>query len=556
MYFARKKIKWKLDGTDMTELPKFKLLNEDIEWVKSHKYLGLTVDAPNLTWNKHIEEVSRSANQRLNMMRAVAGTSWGVDRDTLINFYTVYIRPKITYGITAIASTSTTTLGILEKIQNTALRISLGARNTSPIVSLQAEANVPPLSLHIKEICSKYYYKLRTLPEDHPTSAVLEDNTIRDKTWSKLNKKPFIKRSKDILHFWQLPNNILVKTKIYPSTPPWKEQLISLQEQMTDPITKETSKEEKLAITQNMIHSKYNEYLKIYTDGSIKEDSAAAAMWIPDFDHQENWKLDHGDSRSIMAVELTAINMALLWVNMHSVILQTKKIVILTDSKAGIAALKKYDPRHHKCLIDQIKNKAQMLTNEDFDITIQWLCSHVGTPGNEKADQLANEGHAKETTNFHLEISEINRKVRKTMTKTWHQQYDSKRDECHLGHIKKSISHWPWATVKNSRKLETTLVRLRIGHAGLNEYLTRFKMKTDANCPTCQVPEDVKHFLLECSQYTAQRDMLKRDLTSLNVNNMNVCNILGGGTFPEATQYKIISATCKYILATGKLDTL
>ena len=44
MYFARKKIKWKLEGTDMTELPNFKLLDEDIEWVKTHKYLCLTVD--------------------------------------------------------------------------------------------------------------------------------------------------------------------------------------------------------------------------------------------------------------------------------------------------------------------------------------------------------------------------------------------------------------------------------------------------------------------------------------------------------------------------------
>lgn len=554
MYFARKKIKWKLEGTDMTELPHFKLLNEDIEWVKSHKYLGLTVDAPNLTWNKHIEEVCRSANQRLNMMRAVAGTSWGVDREILLNFYTIYIRPKLTYGITAIASTSTTTLGILEKLQNTALRISLGARNTTPILSLQAEANIPPLNLHIKELCSKYYFKLKTLPDEHPTTAVLEDETIRDKIWSKLNKKPFIKRSTEILHFWQLPNNILVKTRPYPSAPPWKEPKLSLHEEMPTTVTKDTSNEEKLVITQEMIYNKYNEHVKIYTDGSIMEESAAAALWIPDFDHQESWKMDYGEARSIMAVELTAINMALLWVNIHSVILQTKKIVILTDSRAGIAALKKYAPRHHKCLLDQIKNKSQMLTSEEFDITIQWLPSHVGTPGNEQVDQLAKAAHAKDHTNFHLEISEINRKIRKTTEKAWHQLYEAKRNTLHLGSIKKSISHWPWAVIKRSRKLETTLARLRMGHVGLNDYLARFKMKDDPNCTTCQVPEDAQHYLLECRQYNAQRNTLRRDLAVLNVNNMNLCNILGGGSFPEATQNSILSATCNYILATEKLD--
>ena len=110
--------------------------------------------------------------------------------------------------------------------------------------------------------------------------------------------------------------------------------------------------------------------------------------------------------------------------------------------------------------------------------------------------------------------------------------------------------------IKKSRKLESILAKLRMGHIGLNEYLTRFKMKTDPNCTTCQVPEDVHHYLLECNQFNAPRTTLKRDLAALNIHNLNLCNILGGGTFPEATQHSIISATCKYILATGKLDIL
>ena len=74
----------------MTELPTFRIGNEDLEWVKTHKYLGLTVDAPNLTWTPHINEIDRIVNQRLNMMRAVSGTSWGVDRETLKLLYSLY----------------------------------------------------------------------------------------------------------------------------------------------------------------------------------------------------------------------------------------------------------------------------------------------------------------------------------------------------------------------------------------------------------------------------------------------------------------------------------
>ena len=556
MYFSRKKIKWKLDGVDMTELPTLRLRNEDIEWVKTHKYLGLTVDAPNLTWKEHINEVTRTTNQRLNMMRAVAGTAWGIDREMLLNFYTAYIRPKLTYGATVIASVSETRLAQLERLQNTALRISLGARKTTPIPSLQIKENIPSMALCMKELCCKYHFKLRTLPNDHPTTKIVDDEDIRDKIWSKVNKKPFTKRTNETLHYWQLPNDIQVQARPYPSAPPWKETKLTLKEEMIMPITKDTSTEEKLAITLETINQNYSEHLTIYTDGSIMGESAAAAMWIPDLQHQESWKMDHGESRSIMAVELAAINKALQWATLHSVILQIKKIAILTDSRAGISALKKYSPKNHSTIIDQIKTKVKMLNDEDFEITLQWLPSHVGTPGNEKVDQLAKEAHAKAITNFHLETSEINRKVRKTLTTQWQQTYNTQKDTLHIGPIKPTIADWPWAQIKKSRKLETILTRLRLGHVGLNQYLERFRQKDDPNCETCLVPEDVQHFMLECRQYIHQRNSLKRDLAPLNITNPNLCIILGGGPFPEDTQKKIIEATCKYITASGRIDQL
>ena len=523
--------------------------------MKTHKYLGLTVDAPNLTWKEHINDVTRIANQRLNMMRAVSGTSWGIDREMLLDFYMVYIRPKITYGATAIATTSETRLNQLEKIQNTALRISLGARKTTPITSLQIEANIPPLTLYIEELCCKYYFKLRTLPNEHPTSTIIDDEEVRDKNWSKLNKKPFIKRTNEILQYWQLPQDTYVKARPYPSAPPWKEPKISLIEDMTSPISKETSMEEKYAITQETINQKYSEHLTLYTDGSIMNESAAAAVWIPDLQHQESWKMDHGEARSIMAVELTAIDRALLWISLHSVILQEKKIVILTDSQSGITALKKYLPKNHSHLIDQIKNKVQMLNDEDFDITIQWIPSHVGTAGNEKVDQLAKDAHMKATTNFHLDLPEINRKIRKKTIAKWQQRYDAQRDTLHLGLIKKKIANWPWALVK-SRKLETTLAKLRMGHVGLNQYLARFNQRDDPNCNTCQVPENVHHYILECNQYNIQRNVLQRELATHNITNLDLCKTLGGGPYPEETQKRIIEAICRYLTATGRLDQL
>ena len=54
--------------------PTLKINNTDIEWVLTFKYLGVTFDAPTLTWAAHINDVCRDCVQRLNIMRALSGS--------------------------------------------------------------------------------------------------------------------------------------------------------------------------------------------------------------------------------------------------------------------------------------------------------------------------------------------------------------------------------------------------------------------------------------------------------------------------------------------------
>ena len=53
---------------------------------KNPKILGVTLD-PLYTFSPHVKEVVKSAQQRLKIMKALAGTSWGQDRDTLLLTY-------------------------------------------------------------------------------------------------------------------------------------------------------------------------------------------------------------------------------------------------------------------------------------------------------------------------------------------------------------------------------------------------------------------------------------------------------------------------------------
>ena len=168
-YKNQKYVLYKKRLHDKLEKPEnqLKINGEEIEWVKTTKYLGVTLDAPTLTWKNHYEEMVRAGVQRINIMRAISGTNWGANRELLLNFYKAYIRSKVTYGASAIASAADTRQKTLERIQNAALRVALGARKNSPATAMQVEANMPPLHDHLKTLSLQYYYRKKSQEEQN-----------------------------------------------------------------------------------------------------------------------------------------------------------------------------------------------------------------------------------------------------------------------------------------------------------------------------------------------------------------------------------------------------
>ena len=139
----------------------------DIESVTTYKYLGVTLDAPYLTWKPHITLLKSEAMKRVNIIRALTSTSWGADRDSLLKINEALCRGKIAYGCQALLTASETNLRTLETIQNSALRAALGAWKNTNTAALQTEANIPPLRLFIEQQGIKLYYKIKAQGPDH-----------------------------------------------------------------------------------------------------------------------------------------------------------------------------------------------------------------------------------------------------------------------------------------------------------------------------------------------------------------------------------------------------
>ena len=152
--------------------PSVTLSGGTVPYATSHKLLGLHFDGPRLTWASHIAHLRISCTKRLDVMKRLAGVSWGASRELLLTYYTSTIRAKLLYGCSIYGSAALTTLAKLDPIQNAALRISMGAMRSSPVVSLHAESGVPPLSVCRREGVCHSYHRLMSLPPSHPLTTL------------------------------------------------------------------------------------------------------------------------------------------------------------------------------------------------------------------------------------------------------------------------------------------------------------------------------------------------------------------------------------------------
>ena len=189
---------------------------------------------------------------------------------------------------------------------------------------------------------------------------------------------------------------------------------------------------------------------------------------------------------------------------------------------------------------------------------IQFIPAHKGIPGNELVYELAKSGHALyDVTEAPLPRQDKLRLAQLKLSQIWDFQWKSSIASSgkgrHLSLIKAVPSEWSWA-YHPDRKIETSLARLRIGHAGLNFHLFRINASPSPSCP-CGQTETIEHFFFQCPLYAQARTILYDSLVSLNVT-FSLKNILGGGDLPQEKQKIIIQNTATFIHATNKLSKL
>ena len=283
------------------------LNNKEIKAVYEYKYLGVTFDAPWLTWGKHIKDLLNSCESIINLMKSMAFSKYGADRKTLLLLYTSLIRSKILYSTPMLITTCDSNLKQLETLQNRALCIATGALSKSSTEALQCEADIPPIKLMIKEQAIKYFYKILTKPRNHPLYECLYQVKLNPrKDWSWRARKPFTLMIQETINNWCLPYNPnLPLRRKKPVLPPWETIENKIFLDLLTPMTKEANTPEQLrAETYRTIEGRFQDHLQIYTDGSkisgqprtrrapLLQSSTTAGYYVHVLDLRGHWRLD------------------------------------------------------------------------------------------------------------------------------------------------------------------------------------------------------------------------------------------------------------------------
>ena len=134
---------------------------------KYPKLLGVTFD-PLHTFSHHVVSIMRRASSRLNMMRALADTSFGKDKECLVLTFKAFNRSLFDYCAPIVYPIySPSSIKRLQKVQNKALRLVLGCHNAASFEHLHVECQELPVKEHLHLLSAQFL--ARSLQPSHPS---------------------------------------------------------------------------------------------------------------------------------------------------------------------------------------------------------------------------------------------------------------------------------------------------------------------------------------------------------------------------------------------------
>ncbi|XP_064486022.1 uncharacterized protein LOC135398559 [Ornithodoros turicata] len=505
-----------------------------LQFVTHCKYLGVIIDRQ-LSWSKHIKNLSVKTSRSVNVLRRISGASWGPTCRDLRQIHSSLVLGLLRYSIPVLHGLRTTHERELLNIQSRSLRACLGLPKTTETYSVLAEAREPlvttlrdreTLRIYTRLMTRHPFHYLRTIDHDSPASAF----------------GSAVRRLKGVVP--PPTSHVSYATPTWAlDQPPICTFIHGLGKKSDTPAP--VAHQLALEHLSSLHHGRQT----VYTDGSVIPGGAAAAFYVPHEDFERASKLPNETSST--EAELFAINMALQHISSSP----PAEWTILTDSKPALEILGSHATKIISDLQTAIIAACDSLCASGHGVRLQWVPSHIGLSGNSRADAAARRAHQDvgPPASMPLTSSACLIKIREWCASEMRRSVeDAVRSNAYIQSIDPTMQFAPYQQLVRAE--ETLLHRLRLNVAYTPQYLCRVGKRRSASCATCGAVADVEHLLLICSEYSAARAVLANRLQRLGHGSLSLAVLLG----PVARQQQgaVTRALLQYLQDTQLSVTL
>lgn len=354
------------------------------------RYLGVILDK-SLSWGPHTQHLLNKASAAVGLIRVLKCTEGCNNTKALLHVTKAIIRSRLTYGQEAFFAASKTTISKLQARECAILRIVLDLPRCAPQELVYREAGWLPLENERELRCAQYVVRSQAVENstvdevrddfDDPSSV---ENTLlmrRHHTVAERNNS-IANYTKKLITCAGVESKKSVKHIASPF-PPWileKAEIITQYNSL--------KKDNPLLLTtfaKELIHSKFMNYLHVFTDGSKQNNGrVGCAFTIPEFKIIKQYRLN--DNISIYSSELYALYMALSHLN--DIPNPVANIALFSDSRSSLESIQN-GRGSRGSLVQEIQILIHQLIIRGVKVALVWIPSHVGIRGNETADSAA-----------------------------------------------------------------------------------------------------------------------------------------------------------------------
>lgn len=461
------------------DTPKIKINNNEIEEVKSFKFLGVIYEK-DLKYTQHINYLVKRIDKDLNVIKYLASYKLNISREALLHVLDAKVKSKIEYVRYLMQHESKARKNKLKVKYNEGLRICLGALRTTHIDTLYAEAG--KIDLESSALKSTMKYVVNVLGNS--------ENPVRKRIFKIIDEISIEHRAKKesilkIVCAKLIENNLINIQAVKPFflQPQWTQTNINIDKSVH--IFNKSS--QSFEVWQKIYadsSSKYDKNNIIFTDGSLREERVSYAVT------DENNLIKSGrinDKSTIMTAEMRGIIEAV-----YSS--ESENPIIATDSLSTVEMLEKMNEKNNSC-----RYIANLLKLTNKNITIMWIPSHQKIKGNETADKFAGDAININECDERITENDAKKYIDKIILEEENEKWRRISEEKNLRKLKDNIEilKFPKDMI---RKDQVIITRLRTGYT---KYTDEWKFHTNEGaigqaCEHCECFTSVYHIFAEC----------------------------------------------------------